>query len=442
MRNVKIGYLPRERDDSGWFATLDDRARPRELEGTLRCDWLVVGGGWTGLHAARRLATLRPDDRIALVDAGRIGNNAAGRCAGFALDVAPRPGRRYTAADVERDRDEIRVNREGIDYIRACIRGHGIRCDWSEQGKIHAAATQGGQRKLVTLARALERLGEDHGWLDAPAMRDTTGTDFYACGLYTPGTALLQPAAYLCGLARNLGANVTVFENSPIVEVDYGDDEHRCRTAHGEIVAPRVLLAGNAFLPQFGFYERHSIPVYTYASLTRPLSDSEIRAAGGPAPFGVVPADRFGTTVRRTADNRLFVRNVFAYARRLRSPDRGRARAMRHHRHALARRYPALAPVGFEHAWGGILGLSRNGGMVFGRVANGVYATAFCNGIGVARGAAFGKALAEYATGDTSPTIESLRKRPEPSRTYPWPIMQAGVDMVTSWRLYRARKEI
>ena len=44
-----------------------------------------------GLHTARRLAELAPDAQIALVDAGDIGNGAAGRCAGFAIDLAHNP---------------------------------------------------------------------------------------------------------------------------------------------------------------------------------------------------------------------------------------------------------------------------------------------------------------------------------------------------------------
>lgn len=442
MGNVQIGHIPRERTESGWFATLGDPPPARELEGTGYYDWLVVGGGWMGLHAAHRLADLRPDDRIALVDAGRIGNNAAGRCAGFALDVAPRPARRYNDVDVQRDLEEIHVNREGIDYIRHCIRRHAIRCDWNQQGKIHAAASPAGRRKLQSVAAILDRLGEDCEWLDARAMRETTGTAFHACGLYTPGAALLQPAAYLRELVGRLPDNVTVFENSPIREVEYGADEHWCRTPRGAIVAGQLLLATNAFLPQFGFYRRHAIPVYTYASLTRPLSRSELRDAGNPGEFGVVPANRFGTTLRRTADNRLFVRNFFAYAPRYRSMPKAFTKAIRYHHHALARRYPAIAPIGFEHSWGGILGLSANGGMVFGRVAKGVYATSFCNGIGVARGATFGKALAEYATGASSQTIEILRNRQDPVRTWPNPITRLGVGFVTAWRLKQARTEI
>lgn len=69
-------------------------------------------------------------------------------------------------------------------------------------------------------------------------------------GVYTPGAALLQPAAYLRELALKLSDNITVFENSPIREVEYGIDEHCCRTQCGAIVAGQLLLTTNAFLPQ------------------------------------------------------------------------------------------------------------------------------------------------------------------------------------------------
>lgn len=58
---------------------------------------------------------------------------------------------------------------------------------------------------------------------------------------------------------------------------------------------------------------------------------------------------------------------------------------------------------------GGLLTLAQNGGMVFGELAPNVFGAAFCNGTGVSRGTAFGKAVAEMATGKTSPIIDILK---------------------------------
>ena len=171
-------------------------------------------------------------------------------------------------------------------------------------------------------------------------------------------------------------------------------------------------------------------------------TEAELLQAGSHAAYGLIPADSFGTTVRRTVDRRLFLRNVYSYATDFRTTERDVAKARRHQQVAFERRWPGLAPIGFEASWGGLLTLAQNGGMVFGELARGVYGAAFCNGTGVARGAAFGKAVAELAVGRTSRTIEILKSRASPNRAYPWPITSLGVRIVTGLRFRQAGAEV
>ena len=69
-----------------------------------RFDWVVVGGGITGLCAARRLAELAPDASIALVEADRIGRTTAGRNSGFFVDLPHDISSESYSRSVEADR--------------------------------------------------------------------------------------------------------------------------------------------------------------------------------------------------------------------------------------------------------------------------------------------------------------------------------------------------
>ena len=109
---------------------------------------------------------------------------------------------------------------------------------------------------------------------------------------------------------------------------------------------------------------------------------------------------------------------------------------------SFQRRWPDLAGMGFDISWGGLLTLAQNGGMVFGELAQNVYGAAFCNGTGVSRGTAFGKAVAELALGKSSPVIDILKRRPPPSRAYPEMITSTGVRFVTGWRFKQAGQEV
>ena len=441
-RTVHVKVLPKENTDSGWFAILEDVPPANDLRSTIDCDWLVVGGGWMGLHAVCRLAELHPDAHVVLVDAGRIGNSAGGRSAGFAIDLAHNPRNKDFVANAEENLLEARVNRVGIAYLQELVGRFSLDCDWSPEGKIHAAASKRGEACLRTFADALDRIGEPYESYTASQMQEIAGTGYYTRGLYTPGTVLLQPAAYLRGVAAALPDNVTVYENSPVTGVVYDTPRHICTTTQGELRARKLVLANNGFLTYFGFHGGTAIPVYTYGSLTRPLTDAEQSRIGGRCTYGLIPADSFGSTVRRTADNRLFIRNVYAYAPGFQSTMAAIEKARARHQHSFDQRFPSISSMGFEHSWGGGFCLAQNGGMVFGELTDRTFGVAFCNGTGVARGAAFGKAIAEYASGITNETIEILRNRVAPSKAYPCIITEMGVRFTTGYRLWRAGREV
>lgn len=441
VRHLAVEPPAPEPTPSGWYLTSGPELPLVPLEADVDCECLVIGGGWMGIHAARRYAELRPDASVILVDAGRIGDNASGRCMGFAIDLAHNPRKRDFVEDVHGNRAELFVNLDGIAYLRSAVEELGVECDWDPQGKYHSAATPHGVAALVNLARAFDALGQTYRWVDRDEIRPITGSRHYIRALYHPGTVLIQPAKFLKNATRALPKNVIVHENTPIVGVNYGRP-HVFTTPDHVIRAKKVMICTAGHLIKFGFFTDTAIPVYTFASMTRPLTDAELAQVGDRSAYGLIPADSFGTTVRRTRDNRLFFRNVYAYAADFKTTFRDVMAARRHQQLAFDRRWPGLSSIGFEASWGGLLTLAQNGGMVWGELAENVYAAAFCNGTGVARGTAFGKTVAELAAGQSSPVIEVLKRRARPSRAYPKPITSLGVRLVTGWRFWKAGKEV
>ncbi|MFT5114150.1 MAG: glycine/D-amino acid oxidase-like deaminating enzyme [Parasphingorhabdus sp.] len=441
-RIIQTGGVNLEPTDSGWFATMGKTKTAGNLNQEISCDWLVIGGGWMGLHAARRLAELAPEDSIALVDAGRIGNNAAGRCAGFAIDLAHNPRNPNFAEDIKGNQEENHINLEGIAYMRQAVEEHGVTCDWDAQGKYHGAATQKGIKNLEGFAVALDRLNQPYDWIDSEQIKAVTGSSHYIRALHAPGTVLFQPAMYLHKAMLALPSNVDVYEKTPVMEIELDNQQHICRTDKNIIRTKNIILCNNGYLTRCGFFENTAIPVYTYASLTRPLTESEAISIGGGGAFGVIPADSFGTTVRRTQDNRLFMRNLYSYGTNFSSTLADVKSAQKKHQIAFSRRYPEISKIGFEHSWGGMMTLSHNGGMVFGKLSDRVYGTAFCNGTGVSRGTTFGKAIAEFALGQDSKSIRILQSRAQPIKKYTELVTRIGVNVSTSYRFMQAGKEV
>ena len=84
---MRVRRLPCDDDGCGWSALLPALPPPRTLSGGQRADVAIIGAGFTGLAAARRWATLRPQARVAVLDAQRVGAGASGRNSGFIVDL-------------------------------------------------------------------------------------------------------------------------------------------------------------------------------------------------------------------------------------------------------------------------------------------------------------------------------------------------------------------
>ncbi|MGN6652354.1 FAD-dependent oxidoreductase, partial [Trinickia sp.] len=83
---LEFARFPAPDGVNGWWECLPPAAPPETVASEQRFDWVVIGGGITGLCAARRLAELAPDASIALVDADPIGRTTPGRKYGFFVD--------------------------------------------------------------------------------------------------------------------------------------------------------------------------------------------------------------------------------------------------------------------------------------------------------------------------------------------------------------------
>jgi len=442
MRTVEASRLPVDPGPSGWNEILPPPGPARELANDITADWLVIGAGFAGLSAARRLKQLRPDDRIVVLEAHRVGEGPAGRNSGFMIDLPHDLDSDTYAGAADEDLNQIRANRDAIAFAQEVARAYGLEgTAFQWRGKHHFAATERGVDHLTGYASHLDVLGESYEWVDAAAMKELTGTDYYRLGLFTPGAAILQPAAYIRGLAQGLvSEGVTLHERSPVRKLDIGPD-HVAYTPRGRVTAAKIILGVNGHAESFGFWCRRLMHVFTYASMTRELTADEVRRLGGEPQWHSVSAEPMGTSVRRIRENRIVVRNRFTYDPSMEVSSGRIARVGREHDEAFRARFPMLPDVQMEYRWGGRLCLSRNGVPAFGEVEDGVYSAVCQNGLGTAKGTFSGVAAAELATGTSSWRIDTMQSHNEPQKLPPEPFMYVGANAYLRWHCFRARGE-
>ena len=201
------------------------------------------------------------------------------------------------------------------------------------------------------------------------------------------------------------------------------------------------MLATNSFTEEFGGCKSKLAPIFTYASLTRPLNDLESQSLQQMAPWGVTSAHPAGSTVRYTPDKRILIRNSFDVLPHLTSNQERIAKAQAHHVNSLAARFPSLAKVPFEHSWGGMLCMTMNHEPVFSERHPGVYAVAAMNGVGIAKGTYLGYYMAEMINGIHSPDLDFIVNHSDPSWVPPDPLKTLGARARLSFEQRLAKGE-
>ncbi|MBS8226985.1 NAD(P)/FAD-dependent oxidoreductase [Vannielia litorea] len=325
-----------------------DSTPPAKLErGPLptRADAVVIGSGYTGMHAALQMA--RGGRHVVVLEKGQVGEGCSTRNGGQ-LSHSIKPSLRALTAKHGRE-VAAAIRAEGpasLAFTGDFIRKEGIDCDFRLCGRLDGAATA---RAYVEMSHEAD--GENIIAVPKERQRDEIGTDLYHGGLIHMNYGGLDPARYHAGLlAKALEAGVMVLPQCGVEAMDERPGEVTLRTAHGSITAADVVLATNGYTSKATPWHRQRvIPIGSYIIATEELPEQVINR--------LFPHNRMHCDSRR----------VIYYYRA--SPDRkrvlfgGRAAAgeagavvaAQRLRAEMVRLFPELESAKITHSWMGFV---------------------------------------------------------------------------------------
>ena len=424
-----------------WINDLDSRTDFKVLEKNEDCEWLIIGAGYTGLSAARKLGQIYPNKKIILVDAQLAGEGASARNSGYLVDTTLNDGFNSNK-ELENYKKKSDIYTLGINVVKKFIEEHQVDCDWNECGKYFASSKIEDNKTLINFSDILSRLGFEHNLLDNIELSKKLGTKFYNIALYTKGGILLHPGKLSRSMVNALPNNVKLYENSNLFKWSPFKDYILCDFKKGTVKAKKIIFATNGFLQSLGIKANYNFPITLTASMTRPLTDNEFNSIGKPKEWGVLPVRPMGATIRMTRDRRILIRNTAEVYNPFEMQKKELEKRSVFQKTGISKRFPELPSDIIQSTWSGIVSRTRNSSQIFEKIKENIFVAGCYNGSGIGVGTLFGEQIAIKAANENSREINIIEKRNKPKWLPPQPFLNIGIKSRLFYERFKARSEL
>ena len=289
------------------FPAGDERAT-QSLQGDVRVDVAIVGGGYTGLWTALALREREPTLRVAVLEAEICGWGPSGRNGGFLNGYWTHLHR---LRPVLGDEDALAVARAAARVVPAVRdfcnrRGEDV---WLREGgylKVSAAPAQ--DRSIERSIAAAHELGveEEAVPLSGEELCERVRSPRFRRGVFFRDGATVQPARLARALRRAaLAEGVALHERTPVRALRAGRSLV-LEAPHGRVRADEVVLAVNAAATGWPPLSRYLTNFGSYVVLTERVPEllEEIGWTGGEA---ITDGRMFIHYFRTTPDGRVLM---------------------------------------------------------------------------------------------------------------------------------------
>jgi len=389
--------------DNFWFkaADLENQKINEPLRGSHKADIVIIGGGFTGLSSAYHIKGRFPEKKIVLLEGACCGYGASGRNGGFCIATSLLD---WDQIDPERRQKDLIVSTYGIKQIKKMISEHGVECNFEENGMLEVAMNEKQTQVLKEYANELKSFGFGSTFLQGEELEVEIKSPLFVSGLKIPDGATLNPAKLARGMKRvveELG--VEVWERSVVTRITPGKN-HLVDTELGDIRAPIMVLALNAYANKLGFFKNRIFPISVFQIATEPLSRAQWDSVGWKNRQGLSDLRPLFSYSVPTVDGRIVMGGTDSMYYKNDALSSGNDKAVtRRIEENLFAFFPQLEGLRIEHAWGGTtaytLGRIPSVG-VMGDYQNIYYAGGFDEGVPSTQTA--GRIIADLMSGESN----------------------------------------
>lgn len=430
-----LAYSDRPIRDRYWDSTVDTPLPEYQVQaGEISCEYAVIGGGYTGLSAALTLAEAGAD--VVLLDAKKPAWGASGRNGGLVAVGSTKMDddsivKKYGADDA---RVFFDAERASVDLVEEYLQRFNLDVDRHSKGYTYVAHREEAVAGLKQYGQQYnKRYGLAYEFVPKEEMANhgLNSPDFCAA-VHLPIGFALNPMKFVLGLTQQANdVGVRMFSHSAVTQITQ-DNGHLLHTEKGQVRAKKLLIASNGYssddLP--GAFAGRYLPVQSNILVTRPLSDSEIKAQGWWSEQMVCDSRTLLHYFRLLPDKRMLLglRGSVRVTEANIAATEAKARA------DFERMFPEWRYVETEYFWSGLICMTRNMVPFSGAVPglDNAWAAMGYHGGGVSMAPYAGALIADMALGRSRLPHPDLMK--QPMRRFelgPW--RRASLPMAFSW---------
>jgi glycine/D-amino acid oxidase-like deaminating enzyme len=414
-----------------WHATmpaLPDRSG-RSLPDA--ADAVVIGGGYTGVAAARKLAL--QGAKVVLLEANNLGFGASSRNGGIC-----HPGFKWGPATlVKKYGRELAValyaeSVQATDLLAGTIRDQNIDAELRYNGYMELAWARSHAEDFPAERDALAGFGTASRVIPRDLLSTEIGSDMYHGGLAIDAGGVIHPGKWFAAsatMAERAGAELHEGVRATAIRRQ-ADGRFVVETQRGAIHARDLLVATNGYTDGVApTLRRRIIPIGSYIIATEPLSE-DLAHELSPTGRAYFDTRNFLSYWHVTNDRRMLFGGRVSFFPT--SVDRTARLLYRR----MIEVHPQLTGTRVEYSWGGKVALTMDRMPHIGRAGGVMYAMGY-SGTGVVMSNWLGTRAAEWMGGGAAPALAKLRFPivPAPYEGRPWFLPVVG-------EFFRARDRI